>query len=176
MTIALMPLFAGCITLSPVPQIPCALDGACGLTDADQRLVGKEDGDLAGWSVRASADITGDGAPDLVVGAPGCAGADWTENSDYLGSCGGATSAVYVVTDPLSGASALDSVPARVQPRYSFLGVSVSSGADMDSDGYGDLVIGARGDGASGVAYVFDGPISGTLRADDDEIELLSQR
>jgi glycosylphosphatidylinositol phospholipase D len=39
--------------------------------DADQVLAGEEAGSFSGWAVYGAGDLDGDGAPDLLVGAPG---------------------------------------------------------------------------------------------------------
>ena len=48
-------------------------------------------------------------------------------------------------------------------------GAAVSAAGDLDGDGYGDLLVGATGDGNrnSGMVYVFHGPLSGTLETAD---------
>jgi hypothetical protein len=66
------------------------LDGS----DADRVLVGREPDDLFGASLTADGDVTGDGAIDLVVGAPVDPRGGWAY---YAGNAG----AVYVFTLPL---------------------------------------------------------------------------
>jgi len=110
-------------------------------------LSGPVDAGYFGKALAALEDLDGDGAPELIVGAPG-------NNSDGAVSAGsvwvfsGATGALIY---RWNGADAFDE-----------LGAAVAGGGDVDGDGIPDLVAGAPGaspDGrvGAGRAYVFSG-------------------
>lgn len=130
---------------------------------ADAVLHGEGTYDRAGEAVAGLGDVTGDGAPDLIIAATRYGDSDYT----YQG-------AVYVVSaaDTLSaGETDLSTAPARIlgSSRYDRAG-SALSGGDLDGDGVSDLLIGAysapENDGLGQVA-VFLGPVSGALSVAD---------
>jgi hypothetical protein len=131
------------------------------LDDADLAMQGESPDDLAGWSVAGAGDLTDDGQIDLVVGAVGRATA---------GPDGGA---VYVVSGDERGTLDLVFAEARVLGTNGgdWAGQSVAGAGDLDGDGVADLLLGAPyADGEvafAGAAYVFYGPITGTLDAED---------
>ncbi len=105
----------------------------------------------AGFALSVSADLTGDGLPDLAIGGP-------TE-SNFAG-------AVYIAQGPVFGFFDLSapSVPTlRGETPGDNAGHSVSTGSDINGDGLDDLVIGAHNDSSggqdAGAAYVNLGPI-----------------
>jgi len=112
-------------------------------------LHGASELDDAGFSVSGAGDVNGDGLGDLIVGAPGAsrsAGSAYVVwgNKDGAGIelaslDAGATSG-FVIRGALPGDQA---------------GFSVSGAGDVNGDGLGDLVVGARGrNGSVGAAYV----------------------
>ncbi len=70
---------AAFLILSPV-------SGTMNVADAQVKVSGEAESDLAGWSVSSAGDLDGDGLPDFLVGAKG---------SDYGGSDAGAVYAVF---------------------------------------------------------------------------------
>ena len=131
------------------------------LDDADLAMHGESPDDLAGWSLAGGGDLTGDGQIDLVVSAIGR-------------STGGPDQgAVYVVSGDERSTLDLVFAEARVlgTDGGDWAGHSVSSPGDLDGDGVADLLFGApyaEGDvDFAGAAYVFYGPITGTLDALD---------
>jgi hypothetical protein len=127
---------------------------------AEAKIQGGDDYSYLGRSL-ASADLDGDGAVELVVGADG---------SDAGAPFGGAA---FVFTLPLSGAlpaEDADYVLTSVQRDHSF-GFDVATPGDLTGDGYPDLAVGAIADSTygygSGAAYVFAGPLTGDLNTGD---------
>ncbi len=89
----------------------------------------------------ASGDFDGDGVRDLLIGAP------W-----YSG--GGRA---YVLYGPISGTTSLNSADAILSAAGSELGYYVAAG-DVDDDGKDDIIL-----GGTGKAWLFYGPVSGSL-------------
>ena len=112
-------------------------------------------GDLAGASVRSAGDVNQDGFDDLVIGAPG------------VGPAGERTGAAYVVfghAGPFPATVALSSLDGA--NGFAMIGetagnearFSVGAAADVNGDGFDDVVIGAADiDGGAGAAYVVFG-------------------
>jgi hypothetical protein len=136
--------------------------GTFSASTADVILQGEADLDHFGISIDVG-DLNGDGSDDLVVGAD-------QEFGVGTGKC-------YVFYGPLLEAFSTDanadavivSEPsADIEPRK--FGAAVASAGDVDCDGFDDLLIGdpwandLNGGGVhSGVAYLFHGPLSGTI-------------
>jgi hypothetical protein len=115
----------------------------------------------AGTAV-ASGDVTGDGVPDLIVGASAHTGAP-------------TTSAVYVVQGPTvadaSTSGALVSISSVTQLDHLGMGVEV---ADLNDDGHGDLVVAAPGWQGTGGVFVYFGPLAGgALTLDDADVTIV---
>jgi hypothetical protein len=107
-----------------------------------------------GFSVSGAGDVNNDGCPDVLVGA-------WREK-------GGATEAGKAhVFSGQTGATLymLQSPNPEFQGSFGF---SVAGAGDVNSDGYADVVVGARNEDAgaadAGRAYVFSGPAGAPLR------------
>jgi hypothetical protein len=131
------------------------------LEDAELAMQGESPDDLGGWSVAGAGDLTGDGQSDLLVGAVG---------RTTTGTDGGA---VYVVSGDERGTLDLVFAEARILGTSAgdWAGHSVADAGDVDGDGASDVLFGAPyADGElsfTGAAYLFYGPITGTLDADD---------
>ena len=135
------------------------LSGSLGTGDADARLDGASNGDSFGASL-ATADLDGDGTDDLVVGATA---------SDAGGASN--TGAAWVFSGSLAASGDTGDAVAELvgSAANDQLGVALSAGGDFDSDGVADLVVGAArydaGLSSTGGAFLFLGPVSGSLEA-----------
>jgi FG-GAP repeat len=121
--------------------------------------------DHVGWSVSAAGDVNGDGAPDVVVGAPEPFGSEPGSAYVVFGRAAPGTidvSALGTEGFRIVGASAAD-----------YLGYSVSGAGDVNGDGLDDVIVGAltadnNGRPESGSAYVVFGspsPVTVNLNA-----------
>ena len=131
-----------------------SLDGTNGF-----RFEGAGGQDALGRSVAAAGDINGDGADDLIVGAPSAAA---TNGRAYVvfGHAGAFASDFDLSTldgtngFAITGAAAFDTA-----------GMSVGSAGDINGDGLSDLLIGAilagNGTTSTGAGYVIFGKASG---------------
>ena len=146
------------------------LDGANGF-----RLDGVSAGDTAGGAVSTAGDVNDDGFDDVLVGAfradPNAVTSGLGENEEsgssyvVLGKSGGFAAAVNL--DSLDGTNGfrLDG-----EGPLDFSGIAVSSAADVNGDGFDDLLVGAhyayRGgfpgsDSLSGSSYLVFGKAHG---------------
>lgn len=134
----------------------CALSaGETPIEDLRAALVeGEKSGDRVGTVLAASDDLTGDGAADLLVGAPGAS----------IGSASG-SGVVWLHRGASTVVSSFSTPSARFYDESSdaALGTSLTDAGDLDADGSTDLAIGAPGDRDvapdAGAAWVVYGPL-----------------
>lgn len=110
----------------------CGPVGTVGVDQASLVLVAGAGSDWAGAKVAAAGDLTNDGVPDLLVGAP-----------LYGEGDGGA---VYLVAGPLKGSKLLQDDSHAVfvgQTAGDQLGWSAAALGDFDGDGIDDVALGA---------------------------------
>ena len=112
-----------------------------------------------GWSVAPAGDVNGDGITDLVVGDP--------SNSSVAQFAGRAYLFLGPLTANIDTSNAVATISAEAFGDN--LGFSVASAGDVNGDGIGDILIGARSNDTNGIqsgrVYLFLGPVSGTLSA-----------
>ena len=130
------------------------LSGVIASDDADCKYRGEDADDRAGWKVRGDFDFNGDGDLDIAIGAPG--------NEDAGTNAG----AVYVILGDgtrCSGSQSLTTADVEIDGAAAGdqLGHALATLADLDGDGYDDILAGApyaNSDG--GFAYWIPGSTS----------------
>jgi hypothetical protein len=120
-------------------------------------------GDTAGSAVSGAGDVNGDGLPDLIIGSINAAPAGLQSGTSYV--VFGKTDNRAVELSELQRGSdtsgfVINGVSARDESGY-----SVSGAGDVNGDGLGDLIVGARQDdpngSGSGAAFIVFGKADG---------------
>jgi len=127
-------------------------EGVLSLSEADTIFEGEGAGQAVGWEVAAAGDVDGDGLEDWLVAAP-------YAHSDEMGE-------VYLFTGDPRGTLDDGDATATMYGRYEYdhIGYAVEARADIDGDGYGDMLLAARDYGEDqGRVYVMLGPKSGSM-------------
>jgi hypothetical protein len=120
---------------------------------ADAQLESNQEGAVAGVSVAGAGDVNGDGFDDVIVGVPGYDNGEDAEGGAfvYFGGPG---------TFDLTADAQLESNQASSQ-----FGLSVAGAGDVNGDGIGDVIVGARlyanGEVDEGAAFVYFGTATG---------------
>ena len=110
------------------------LTGTISATAADYYLTGEVAGDRAGYSVSSGGDVDKDGFSDLLIGAY-----RFDDSTSYDVGAG------YLFLGPLAGSGSLSTGAARLigENTGDYVGWDVSSGGDINADGFSDLLLGA---------------------------------
>jgi hypothetical protein len=125
----------------------------------DIRLTGETQTDGFGWALAPAGDVNGDGIPDLIAAADG-------DDDAGLGA-----GQVYIFHGPFSGQLHAGQADADITGESDLdgFGTDVSGAGDVNGDGIGDILVGARSNDTAGIqagrAYLFYGPLSGSYTA-----------
>lgn len=133
---------------------------------ADRFHVGANQRDLAGMSLALIGDLSGDGQPDLAIGAP------------YARPNGPQSGAVHILTGTAFDDLGQTSITFTGEDGTDQAGTSVAAAGDVNGDGHADLLIGAPYSDAPnrfaenyGAAYLIHGPrTTGGALGDADAI------
>ncbi len=131
---------------------------------AETRFHGGAPGDQAGFSLTGAGDVDGDGADDIVIGAP------------FTDGAVEAAGVACIFYHPPEGDVALADADAIVLGRsaYDNVGGSMVGAGDVNADGFADVLIGATGFDSdevvdAGAAFLLYGPVTGTSMVDPAE-------
>lgn len=120
-------------------------------------FVGAAANDQFGYSADSAGDLNGDGLADVVVSAPYS-----DSGSGIVYIYYGSTTRRSSVTTTLADATITN------DGSSTYLGLSVAGVGDVNADGYDDIMLSSSGPmSGSYNAYLFYGPVSGTLSAAD---------
>ena len=138
-----------------------------GIVVASEDKITASDGDINdffGGTVSGAGDVDGDGYDDVVIGAIG---------DDDNGSTSGSAYVYYGSASGIASDSE-DKIITSDGVSYDYFSWTLSNAGDVDSDGYGDIIIGAynsdNGASGSGSAYIYYGSASGIVAASENEI------
>ena len=125
------------------------LTGSLSVSEADARLLGEAEGDLAGQMVAFAGDVDANGASDVLIGA-------YKSDPDGTTDAGSA----YLLLGPISGEISLSASDGifRGGEEGAYLGSGLSGVGDLDEDGTDDFILGAHGvevDGESRAGEVY---------------------
>ncbi|MFI5170965.1 MAG: FG-GAP-like repeat-containing protein [Chitinophagales bacterium] len=118
-------------------------------------MSGVQANELYGISVSSAGDINGDGYGDIIVGAD-----NYTNGQDYEGQ-------IYIYHGTAGGLNATPMATIEGNQSSAHYGISVASAGDVNSDGFGDVVVGAEQfvnvEYGEGRGYLYFGSISGLI-------------
>jgi hypothetical protein len=133
-----------------------SVSGSLIATQANAIIFGEAVNDGFGRSLAGAGDVNGDGVPDVIVGA-----------DQFFANAGAGKT--YVFYGPLNGNIQAANAGAILTGEVDgdLFGAAVTGVGDFNGDGFSDVTVGARDNGAgggrSGRAYTFFGPLTGTI-------------
>lgn len=146
------------------------VSGDFDLSQATVKWTAESEDDWTGFSIASGSDLTGDGHPDVAIGA---------RYDDGTGNSAGAT---YIARAIGSGTVELSEVTGKVfaEAEYDSSGYAVATVGDVDADGADDLFIGSpessRVANAAGMAHVVFGPITGPVQLSAATYRIVGER
>ncbi len=143
------------------------LSGERDASSADAIITGSFPNESLGAWVASAGDVNNDGVQDIIVGAP------------RFPLNGADTGRAYIFYGPVAGsmiATEADVIIFGEQINDGF-GGSVASAGDVNGDGVADVIVGADQlfNEGTGKAYVFYGPLSGSIQAANANAILIGQ-
>ena len=127
------------------------------VTTAHARLESDQGGGELGWDVDTAGDVNGDGYSDVMAGAIIAGAGQADEGLVFIWH--GSASGIVANGNPTNAATQLETDQVSAQL------FSVGGGGDVNGDGYGDVIVGARfwdgGQTDEGGAWVFFGRAGG---------------
>ncbi|MFI5077812.1 MAG: integrin alpha, partial [Vicinamibacteria bacterium] len=127
------------------------------VTTAHARLESDQGGGELGWDVDTAGDVNGDGYSDVIAGAIIAGAGQADEGLVFIWH--GSSTGIVANGNPTNAATQLETNQASAQL------FSVGGGGDINGDGYGDVIVGARfwdgGQTDEGGAWVFFGGAGG---------------
>jgi FG-GAP repeat/Putative metal-binding motif len=128
-------------------------------SDAAHKWLGESADSWAGFAVAGGSDLTGDGVPDLAIGA---------RYDDQGGNNAGAVVVVEATAGGMVTALADESRKIVGSLQYDYAGSAVAMAGDVNGDGAEDLFIGSPNNSArligAGVAHLVYGPVLGPVQ------------
>jgi hypothetical protein len=142
------------------------LSGALGLGMADLQYTGESSSDRFGSSISSAGDLDGDGNDDFIAGAA---------FDDATGLDAGAAYIIYGGSETGGPVDEHASVKFTGEASEDSFGAQVIGNGDINDDGENDVVVSAPYSGGTydtGSVYVFYGPFSGSIAADEADVRL----
>ncbi len=142
------------------------VSGTDGLSTAAARIHGGGGGEFMGQAVDLTPDLTGDGLPDVAVGAS---------------AVGSGQGALYLYAGPVTGDHTPDTATARVvgTEHDARLGADLVALTDLDGAGTAGLLVGAYdaagGGYQRGQSFVFAGPLVGDFQVADARASIIGE-
>ncbi len=143
------------------------VSGEMSLANASVILRGEYEGSNAGI-VSGAGDLNADGTTDVMIGASG----------EYESA-----GAVYIFTGPLSPGTILPEAQVILNgvQEGAWAGLAIAGAGDTNGDGFGEVLIGARGTDhggltGNGVVYLKHGPLTGTRSLEDSDAIFIGER
>ena len=123
------------------------------VTTAAATVESDQTGANLGTSVAGAGDVNGDGFSDIIVGATGYDNGQTDEG------------AAFIYHGAASGIGTASAVTLQADQEGALFGWSVASAGDVNGDGYGDVIVGARlyenGETDEGAAFIYHGSATG---------------